>query len=133
MRARTGTPRRPPVPGRSVGKGAPEVPGAAVAVRGVVHTMRLSMNAFGLRLGAPALVGAALAAGAWKFAATAARVPMPERLRAIAAATDPQTNMFQNADRAKALEARWTKEGEAAGPGVLMGLGKELLNAGRTA
>jgi hypothetical protein len=100
--------------------------------------MRLNVNAFGWRLGAPALLGsgllvvAALAAGAWRLAAPQ-HVPMPERLRAIAAATDPQTNMFQNGDRARALEARWTSEGEAAGPGVLMGLGKELLNAGRTA
>ncbi|HZN03866.1 MAG TPA: CRTAC1 family protein [Candidatus Polarisedimenticolia bacterium] len=96
-----------------------------------------TLNAFGLRLSAPALVGAGvlvvalLAAAAWKFAAPRP-VPMPERLRAIAAATDPETNMFQNGDRAKALEARWTREGEAAGPGVLMGLARELLNAGRT-
>ena len=100
--------------------------------------MRLTMNAFGLRLGAPALLGAGavvvtlLAAGAWKFSESA-RVTMPERLQAIAAATDPETNRFQNGDHARALEARLAQEGPAAGPGVLMALAKELLNAGRTA
>ena len=94
--------------------------------------MRKTSIVIVLGVGAGVIVAAALAAGALKRPAPPP-VPMPERLRAIAAATDPQTNMFQNGDRAKALEARWAKEGEAAGPGVLMGMAKELLNAGRTA
>src|SRR5262245_64482745 len=101
------------------GETPPEACGAAVAGRRVVQTMRLSMKAFGLRLGAPALVGvaaivvAALAAGAWKLASAppAAGVGMPERLRAIAAATDPQTNLFQNGHRARARGARRTAQG----------------------
>ncbi|HET8946724.1 MAG TPA: FG-GAP-like repeat-containing protein, partial [Candidatus Polarisedimenticolia bacterium] len=84
----------------------------------------------GLLLFTGLLIAAAAGAAAWTLVPR--RLPMPDRLRALVAGANPEDNIFMNAARAKRLEERWTKEGEAAGPAVLLNLSKELLNAGRT-
>jgi hypothetical protein len=76
-----------------------------------------------------------LAAG-WSWTAangdTGGTGGMAARLRRLADEADPKANQFMNSVRAKILEQEVATRAGAATPPLMMELGKELLNAGRT-
>ena len=99
--------------------------GAAVALAALI-----ALTAGGATSGAFGASGGAGASGGTSGAGGTSS--MVARLRRLADAADPATNPFLNSARAKVLEGVVLTQGNSANPPILMELGQELLNAGRT-